>query len=536
MKNDRIFDRLGIMLDCSRNAVPRPETLEQWVDELSALGYTSLMLYMEDTYTVDEEPYFGYQRGRYTRQELQRIDRYAAAHGMEVIPCIQTLAHLATTLRWPEYAPHVDAADILLAGDERVYTLIDRMFQSLAESLTGRLVNIGMDEAHLLGRGKYYDLHGDEDRFSILLRHLNRVATIGKKYGFTLQMWSDMFFRLANGGEYCAGATDRDEEIRRRIPDNVQLIYWDYYSTDRNHYDRMNEAHRRLQPDYWFAGGAWSWTGFAPHNALSIASTREAFHSCRTHGVKNVFLTMWGDDGAECSQWTLLPTVFYAAQLAAGIEDEARIADAFARRYGMPMEDMLALDLPETPNGENDRLAVNADKYLLYNDPLAGLMDSTLRSGVSAGYAAAARRLEEHRNDPRLGYVFDTLYTLCRVLELKAELGRRTREAYASGRRETVAALLPDYDETLRRLETFYDAFRTQWYRENKPQGFEVQDARLGGLTRRLENARRRLADYAVGKADWLEELEEELLEPMGKQGVCFNNWRYTITAGAAIF
>ena len=96
--------------------------------------------------------------------------------------------------------------------------------------------------------------------------------------------------------------------------------------------------------------------------------------------------------------------------------------------------------------------------------------------------------------------------------------------------------MLPDYDETLRRLETFYDAFRTQWYRENKPQGFEVQDARLGGLTRRLENARRRLADYAVGKADRLEELEEELLEPMGKQGVCFNNWRYTITAGAAVF
>ena len=87
---------------------------------------------------------------------------------MEVIPCIQTLAHLATSLRWGEYAPHVDTADILLVDDERVYTLIDRMFRSLAASFSGRLVNIGMDEAHMLGRGKYYDQHGDADRFFVI--------------------------------------------------------------------------------------------------------------------------------------------------------------------------------------------------------------------------------------------------------------------------------------------------------------------------------------------------------------------------------
>ena len=227
-------------------------------------------------------------------------------------------------------------ARLLLVDDERVYTLIDRMFRSLAASFTGRLVNIGMDEAHMLGRGRYYDQHGDTDRFSILLRHLNRVAAIGKQYGFTLQMWSDMFFRLANGGEYYAEAGDRAAEIRAKIPDNVELIYWDYYSTDRAHYDQMNAAHKQLQESFWFAGGAWSWTGFAPHNVYSIEATRQAFASCRAHGVQNVFLTLWGDDGAECSKWTLLPTLYTAARLAAGEEDEAAIAAAFARLINAP--------------------------------------------------------------------------------------------------------------------------------------------------------------------------------------------------------
>ena len=33
---------------------------------------------------------------------------YALSKGMELIPCIQTLAHLNAIIRWPEYNSHVD--------------------------------------------------------------------------------------------------------------------------------------------------------------------------------------------------------------------------------------------------------------------------------------------------------------------------------------------------------------------------------------------------------------------------------------------
>ena len=87
--------RLGVMLDCSRGAVYTVEALKKYIDVLAKMGYNSLQLYTEDTYEIKEEPYFGYMRGRYSADELRQLDSYAASKGIELIPCIQTLAHLS---------------------------------------------------------------------------------------------------------------------------------------------------------------------------------------------------------------------------------------------------------------------------------------------------------------------------------------------------------------------------------------------------------------------------------------------------------
>ena len=152
--SDLKFRRLGTMIDCSRNAVMKPEAVEQWIDVTSDLGYNCLLLYIEDTYEIEGHPYFGHLRGRYSAEELRHMDDYAAAKGMELIPCIQTLAHVNALMHWPVYKDMRDADDILLAGDDRVYELVDKMFAALTSSLRTRVINIGMDEAVMLRRGK----------------------------------------------------------------------------------------------------------------------------------------------------------------------------------------------------------------------------------------------------------------------------------------------------------------------------------------------------------------------------------------------
>ena len=87
---------LGAMVDCSRNAVMNVPTVKKFAKLIRSMGYNTLMLYTEDTYEVDNQPAFGYQRGRYSQEELRELDQYCLSIGIELIPCIQTLAHLAT--------------------------------------------------------------------------------------------------------------------------------------------------------------------------------------------------------------------------------------------------------------------------------------------------------------------------------------------------------------------------------------------------------------------------------------------------------
>lgn len=512
MPNTIPFRTFGTMLDCSRNAVPNLDTLKRWIDLTASLGYNTLLLYTEDTYTVDGEPYFGYMRGRYAQDELREADAYAAARGMTLMPCIQTLAHLHTLKRWPEYLPHFDTHDILLVGDERVYELIDHMFASLASCFSCRTIHIGLDEAEMFARGKYFDQHGDCNRTEVLLSHLRRVCQIGARYGFRFLIWSDMFFKLANGGEYYPKDISVDLSVRELIPENVELVYWDYYSQEKSHYDDMLRAHQALDPDTWFAGGLWKWTGYAPHNGFSIRAGREALASCRAHDVQDVFLTLWGDDGGECSPFTLLPSLFYMAELAKGETDDAAIRSRFADRFGVSFDAFMELDLLGTGNARADRYS-NPNKYLLYNDPFTGMLDKTVVSGEGAQFGACANRLEALQDTPEWGYLFRTLGALSRLLEVKAELGVRTRSAYQRGDRAALAALLEDYDETLRRLESFHAVYQAQWMQENKPHGFDVQDLRLGGLMQRIKSCRARLQAYCDGALTRIDELEEDTLD-----------------------
>ena len=514
---EHTFKTLGTMLDCSRNAVMTVESVKRWIDLTAKLGFNTLHLYMEDTYEVDDNPYFGHLRGRYSKAELKEIDAYAAAQDMQVIPCIQTLAHVNALFHWPVYREIHDAADILLTGDARTYDLVERMFRTLRECLRTNVVNIGMDEADLLGLGKYLTLHGYRDRFGILMEHLRRVSEMAKKYGFELLMWGDMFFRLA-GGDYFTNFNQNPElgeipeEIKQLVPENIHLVYWDYFSRDRQSYERNIDAHNAIKPCSWFAGGLWTWTGFAPHNAFSIATMREAMRACRAKGVENVVMTMWGDNGAECSKFAVLPALFTVAQMAKGIDNEAAIHANFEEEFGIPFEGFRALDLTGTQNDSAEAI-YNPDKYLLFCDPFMGQFDNRVKSGDAAGYADCAARLAVYADHAEYGYLFRSLRALCDFLSMKADLGIRTRAAYLSGDQKAAKALCADYDAAVERLDVFYAAYEQQWMRDNKPHGFDVQDLRIGGQRQRLLHCRDRLLAYAEGRLDRIEELEEPVLD-----------------------
>lgn len=533
MKNYKTF---GVMLDMSRNAVMKVDQLKNFMKTVKKMGYNALLLYCEDTYEVEGEPYFGYMRGRYSVDEMKEIDAYGQSIRMEVIPCIQTLAHLETATRWKQFPTDNDRT--MMVGEERCYELIDHMFATLSKCFTSKRIHIGMDEAYGLGRGKYLDKNGYESSDVIMKKHLARVAELAEKYGYEPLMWSDMFF--SDG--YYHQKLEMSKSAIEALPKSVKPVYWDYYHTSEKNYDDMIYNHKQLSKDVWFAGGAWSWSGFAPNNYYSLKTMIPALNSCKKNRTKNVFFTMWGDNGGECSRYATLPTLFYLAEYAKGNTDEAKIKEKFLKKFGIAFDDYMLLDMVNyvaDKELQSDYPPVNPSKYGFYADTFNGYTDYTVSEGGNERYAALAEKLHEvAKKNRKYGYIFESEARLCDVLAIKYELGVLVRKAYKDGKKWDLELYAKrDYPELIRRVEGFAKAFEKQWMTENKPQGFDCHDIRLGGMLRRLEYCRKTLNAYLDLKIDSIPELEEEIL-PYRSQGVSIlqNEALKTMTTSAMYF
>lgn len=534
MENQKYF---GVMLDMSRNAVMKPSEVKNFANILKKMGYNMIQLYTEETYEVDNEPYFGYMRGRYTQAELQDIVAYCESIGVEVIPCIQTLAHLDRIFRWKPYHSINDCGDILLVGDERTYELIENIFSSLRKCFRSEYVHIGMDEAHMLGLGKYLEQHGFKNRFEILNNHLLRVMEIAAKYNFKPMMWSDMFFRLANNGEYYPENPQLTEEVIQMMPKNLGLVYWDYYHTEQEYFEKMMRAHLQAGDNVWFAGGAWVWSGFASGNNLTLDTMLPAMKAAANCGVNNILMTMWGDNGKECSFYSSLPSLFRVRKAYEGVDDMDVIRGEFKEIVGVDYDAMMALDLPNYVGG-NQSCLYNVCKHMFYSDPFMGFFDSTIKEEAVEEYKAHSKQLKAcEQSAGEYAYLFKNAEALCDFLSIKYNLGLRTRQAYQSGNKAELTALIEDYKQAGMRLTDFYEVFKALWFKENKPHGFDVHDLRMGGLIQRFTHCRQRLIDYMDGKIDKIDELEEELLDWYGngkefqKDPPNFNRWEWIASA-----
>lgn len=523
------FNTLGAMLDCSRNAVMNVSEAKRFIGLLAKMGYNQFQLYIEDIYEIEGEKYFGYRRGRYSPKELSEIADFGDSLGVEVVPCIQTLAHLGI-FRWKDYAPLRDCADIFLVGEPKVYELIEKMFKTLRNCFKTDKIHIGMDEAHSLGHGKYKEINGERDRIDIIFEHLEKVSALAEKYGFKPMMWSDMFYRIYNKGTYYVEGAEFPKELKQRFPENVSIVYWDYYHLEKEFYDDMIKSHKQLSDKVIFAGGGWKWTGFVPHNQLSVPGTKAALVACMENGIKDVLITMWGDNGAECSPYCVLPTLCVAACYNQGIFDEEQIKQKFKEWTGAEYDDFMLLDLPDYVEDVKPDYVINPSKYQLYNDCLSGLYDNGgVYEGDGENYAEISKKIKQIIDRAgEFSYLFDTMAALCDVLEIKAEIGIRARKAYKTKDIDGLKQIVADYSEMIDRTEEFYNLFRKQWFKENKSYGFEMQDIRLGGLIMRMKNCCNIIEEYLAGESDVIYELEEDSLPMIEKKEIAYT-WRECI-------
>ncbi len=534
------FETLGLMLDCSRNAVMNVAEIKKWLRRMALSGYNMLMLYTEDTYQLPAEPMFGYGRGAYSLQEIQEIDQYAARLGIEVIPCIQTLGHLEQILKWGHaYWPVRDTDSVLLVGAEPTYELIAKMLKFWSEAVRSRRIHIGMDETHDLGRGRYMDLFGYRRGFDIFNKHLGKVVDLCQAEGLEPMIWSDMYFRMGSqGGGYYDMESQVPADVAAAIPPDVQLVYWDYYHTDQAFYHEWIKRHREMGFEPIMGSGVWSWGRFVYSRVYTEQTAQPCVRACLKEGLKHVFFTMWKDDGAEVDYDSAWPGVLYAADLSYNDgELSGRLAARFEGVCKANLEANLAIAKIDASEHYGDE--VNT-RMLLWDDPLLGLYRRSLlaRDGwkdfdPAAYYANLARELAMYK--PRDGGGagdLDFAAQLAETLSLKAAVYDQLVRAYANGDKQALADLSDRAIPTLiAAVKTLWELHRRVWMAQNKAFGFEVQCVRYGGLLLRLEEAAMRVRQYLTGGIERIEELDIPLAPLHGY----FGRYRSVATASSIL-
>ena len=533
------FKTFGIMLDCSRNAVMTVEHLHRWFRRLSLMGYNMVMLYTEQTYELPGEPYFGYMRGRYSADELQQIDKNAAELGIELIGCIQTLGHLTNTLKWTCYHDVRDTSSVLLVDEPKTYELIEKMIAAFAANVTSRRIHIGMDEAHDLGRGQFLDTNGHESQFDIFNRHLAKVIEICKRYGLEPMLWSDMYFRMGSKtGDYYDREAVIPSDVKDAIPSGAQLVYWDYYHDEKQFYVDFIRRHRELGRQPIMASGIWTWRRQFWFDPVKTQMTVEpCLAACRQENVDEVFFTLWGDDGAYCEFDSALAGLAWAAELAYspdGKVDADILAGRFKKICGISYQAVMDLAAIDTgPSGVPGEPLLAGP--LLWDDPLLGIYwkackyaDKNFWQGQVDYYAQLLERLAKHA---KITAPVDLAHgvAVCKLLHAKVELKLELDAVYPArdvkGLRRiagTVPAVVDLIDKTLA-------SFRRQWYRRNKPFGFEVIQIRLAGQRERFCELRRRVDELLAGQVDAIPELDEVADAP----GASKFTWQGVVTGGS---
>lgn len=527
LSEERKFDSCGVMIDCSRNAVLRVETAKDLLRKMACMGLNTAMLYTEDTYEIEGYPYFGYLRGAYTKEELRELDRYALALGIELIPCIQTLGHLKMALKWSAMAELRDTDRTLLADEEKTYQFIEAMFRTLRECFTTKRIHIGMDEAPDIGTGAHLRRFGYEDPYTILTRHLDRVVSIATAYGFEPMMWSDLFFRLGSKTHaYYDVDADIPADLSQKIPQNLSMVYWDYYHADDTMYRTMMREHQKLGRNIIFAGGIWKWHGMGIHYEQTFCTTHPALQVCQEMGIRDVVATMWGDDGAEVDIYTtLLGLQLYAEYNYHSDVNMEHLKEYFRLCLGLDMDAFLALQVDDidakyVSNNPSSEKHTTISKQVLYQDPLCGLFEKNLEYvDLKSFYQEKLDTLSAIKAPEQFAALFAYQRQLLRVLLLKCDIGKKIRSAYQAKDMPQLQQCCTELDTLVQAVTELEERFTTVWESSNKIFGLDRVQLRFGGLIMRLQAAKRRLQLLISGKTDSLEELEAQLL-PCARDGI----------------
>jgi hexosaminidase len=282
----------GIHLDL-KGVPPTFERLLSLLDVFAAMRFNCVLVEWEDMFPWTCDRRFRCATA-YTPQQIQAFRNKAQELGIEVIPLVQSIGHMETPLKFPEYAHMREVPDDTsglnpLAQGAR--ELVQSMVDDVLALLPGiKHFHLGGDEAWAFGTHPdtqvYVAKHG---KGALYMHHMEPLLDHLLEKGIRPILWHDMM-------------AEWDSPSLLRLKDKADLCVWGYQRTPETvsphaHF-HISKIRRFVEHGITLWGGTAYKGGDGPDVELPIVENR--LENClgwskaaREMGMKGVFVTAW---------------------------------------------------------------------------------------------------------------------------------------------------------------------------------------------------------------------------------------------------
>lgn len=306
--NMTLFELRWAQLDVARQ-MESVDFIKNFISLLEDSGYNGLLLYLEDRIKTPS-----YQLPAdnevYTADEIRDIIKFAADHGIEVIPCVATLGHAERFLRHCELSHLAELQGEMkgrFGGVQKLtfcvthpdfYRFIGSYLKEVAELFPSQWFHIGLDEFwdfNLCSRCRKA-MPTRTDEWKMFVSHIRKIRNIMAECGKRVMMWSDMF--------------EFYPEALEEIPRDVVMVDWQYQHDVRNYLGHLLDCDSENRLAVNAAKGFE--TIVAPADRTLWNSQSYLKYAAGKKGVRGGLLTCW--EKSDTFLYRTLP-IFVAAGL-----------------------------------------------------------------------------------------------------------------------------------------------------------------------------------------------------------------------------
>jgi hypothetical protein len=292
------FERRGVMLDVSRDRVPRMDFLFQLVERLAEWKLNELQLYCEHAFA-----YRGHERvwrgvDPLTHDEIRSLDAHCRLHGIELVPNQQSFGHLHHWLKHAEYRhlaevpegivhPFLGAGEThaepfsLCPTDPRSLGFLAGLYDELLPCFSSRDFNVGLDETIDLGPGRSAAAIRARGVGRVYLEFLRALHGLVRARGKRMQFWADILLH--------------HPELAPEVPRDAVAMLWGYEAEHPFADETRTLADAGLP--FYVCPGTSSWQSLGGRLANMLANVHSAAHWGAAHGARGLLVTDWGDRG-----------------------------------------------------------------------------------------------------------------------------------------------------------------------------------------------------------------------------------------------